>query len=40
MNTLSFYFQVLQASEDIQAPYMIVGAFTTSGNEKIFFSCV
>jgi hypothetical protein len=27
MNALSFYFQVVQALEDIQASYMIVGAF-------------
>jgi hypothetical protein len=27
MNALSFYFKVVQALEEIQAPYMIVGAF-------------
>jgi hypothetical protein len=27
VNTLSFYFKVVQALEEIQAPYMIVGAF-------------
>ena len=27
MNMLSFYFQVIQALEEIKAPYMIVGAF-------------
>ncbi len=27
MNTLSFYFQVIQALEEIKSPYMIVGAF-------------
>ena len=27
MNALSFYFKVIQALEEIEAPYMIVGAF-------------
>jgi len=27
MNALSFYFKVIQALEEIKAPYMIVGAF-------------
>ena len=27
MSALTFYFKVLQALEEIKAPYMIVGAF-------------
>ncbi|MBC8255399.1 MAG: hypothetical protein H8E35_15420 [Ardenticatenia bacterium] len=27
MSALTFYFKVLQALEEIEAPYMIVGAF-------------
>jgi hypothetical protein len=34
MNALSFYFKVIQALEEIEAPYMIVGAWAEGHSAK------
>lgn len=37
MSAFSFYFKVIQALEEIEAPYMIVGAFKLADKHGCFY---